>query len=74
MSKPIVSEVACAVQATIHFKMKAKMMFATPTWPITTLAGCFERALAAVINVGPRNELPRPAMEKPMQITKKAIS
>jgi hypothetical protein len=54
--------------------MKAKMMFATPTWPITTLAGCFERALAAVINVGPRKELPRPAMEKPMQITKKAIS
>jgi hypothetical protein len=69
--KPIVSDVAWAVHATTHFNMKAKIIFATPTWPITTLAGCIERTLAAVINVGPRKELPRPASENPMQITRK---
>jgi len=54
--------------------MKAKTIFATPICPITTLAGCFERVFAAAINVGPRNELPRPASEKPIQITRNAIS
>ena len=39
---------------------------------MTTLAGCFERAFAAVIKVGPRNELPRPAKVKPIQMIKKA--
>ncbi len=39
----------------------------TPIWPITTLDGNFERASAAFITEGPKNEEPRPAMVKLME-------
>lgn len=39
-------------------------MLITPIWPITTLAGNCERAFAATITDGPKNEDPNPAIVK----------
>jgi len=42
------------------------MLLMTPSCPITTLAGAFERELAIFITLGARNEEPKPAMVKLM--------
>ena len=39
-------------------------MLITPIWPITTLAGNCERAFAATMTDGAKNEDPKPAIMK----------
>jgi hypothetical protein len=67
MHKAIDSDVASAVHAITQRITNTKQILITPIWPITTLAGNRDLALAAFIMLGPKKDDPIPAHVKDIE-------